>query len=128
MKMTKKMRSKRAFTLVEVVVAMAVIVLITAATIGLIASNTKAQIKIANDIYAANITENAIECFKYAGADGFEFKSVFFGKVLGYDEENYPQEEGEYNFESNGVTVTITINGDTITVEAGDIRESFTKK
>ncbi len=57
---------RRGISLLETVIALAVISIISAATVTLIVSSTKAEKKIFDDMHITNAAENAVECFRYA--------------------------------------------------------------
>ena len=57
---------RRGISLLETVIALAVISVISAATVTLIVASTKAEARILNDMYITNAAENAVECFQYA--------------------------------------------------------------
>ena len=119
------LRSRRGFSLAEVVVALAVIVIVTGAALLLVNSHTKLQVRTAQSISAANTVENAIECFRALDTD---FESVFFGDVLGMDTPDAI--DGKYIFENDGLDYEITVSDKTITVKVSplQIEQSFTKK
>lgn len=100
---------RRGFTVAEVAVALTVIVIVSAASMTLIAMQARVETRAVQTIEATNIAENAIECFMYAGAD---FENVFKGYDLVEDEEN------NYTVTKEGMTVNITINGNTIKINA----------
>ena len=58
--------SRGGFTLVEVVVALAVIVIVTGISIGVVSVDNKTHVETVDMIEATNIAENAIECFRFA--------------------------------------------------------------
>ena len=120
------LKSRRGFSLAEVVVALAVIVIVTGAALLLVNSHTKLQVRTAQNISAANTVENAIECFRFA-ANEDDFKEVFFVDVLGMEK---PDATGSYTFENDGLGYEITVSGKKITVMVSplQIEQSFTKK
>lgn len=82
--------SRGGFTLVEVVVALAVIVIVTGISIGVVSVDNKTHVETVDMIEATNIAENAIECFRFAVKNpGAENKAVvfynLFSKSLGPD-------------------------------------------
>ena len=106
-------RTRGGFTLAEVVVALAVIVIVTAAAMTLISSQLSLEVQTVQTVEAANIAENAIECFRFAkknsGATTFEevYKAVY--GIVNF--ENYQNGEGE-----NKTSFTQTLNGTTYKV------------
>ncbi len=107
-----KKRSRRGFSMAEVVVAIAVIVIVSGSAITYIGAQTRAEAKAVASIEATNISENAIECFRYAGANDKDFVGWF--NLCGYNVSG----DGPYTVTKNGATVKITIVGDTITIVA----------
>lgn len=119
-------RSRRGFTLVEVVVALVIIVLVSGISIGVVTVNNKAHAETIDMIEATNIAENAVECFRFAVRNGGEdVKGTFekhFAKSMGvnleFDEDtgdvtNYPfelEENGSYIVTDGRVVVTISLS------------------
>ena len=58
--------SRRGFTIVELAMALAIIVIVTAVSIGVVAVDSKTHGETIDMVEATNIAENAIECFRYA--------------------------------------------------------------
>ena len=115
-------KNRRGFTVVEVIVALTVIIIVSGATLMLVASQANAETIAIQTIEATNIAENAIECFRYANGDVGKFKDTFNSL------ENMPDlqsegPEGSYTIKKDGLTVTVSIiidkiAGNTITVSA----------
>lgn len=106
---SKGKRGSRGFTVVELVVAMAIIVIVSATAIGLVNSQNGIYLRTTQTVEATNMAENAIECFRFAvenpDADGGVNKAFedSFSKTF----ETVP--ENLYEFESNGMKINITI-------------------
>ena len=64
-RMKRRGASRRGITIVEVVIALAFIVIVTMGAITLINSHTKAELKVQQAFRATTVAENAIECFRY---------------------------------------------------------------
>lgn len=130
---------RRGFTIVELVVAMAIILIVSGTGIALIMTQTKVDSQASQTLDATNVCENAIECFRYAvnvsASDTKDevvatFKEAFekTGTLLGE-----PDENGKYTISSGAIIeITITektdengINTHTITIYAVD---SFDKE
>lgn len=116
-----KKRASRGFTIVEVVIALTVIVIVSAAGMMMVQSQIKSEQKIAQTIEATNIAENAIECFRFAknneGLDGFDttFKDTF--EKTGYT--LVAVTEGKaYQVIDSGLIVNIKITDNTIEINA----------
>ena len=72
--------SRRGFTIVELAMALAIIVIVTAVSIGVVAVDSKTHGETIDMVEATNIAENAIECFRYAvnnSENSEEMKSLF---------------------------------------------------
>ena len=107
-------KNRRGFTIAEVIVALTVIIIVSGATLMLVASQANAETVAIQTIEATNIAENAIECFRYANGDVDKFKNAFNSP------ETMPDLQGEapYTVKKDGLTVSIRIAGNTITVSA----------
>ena len=132
-------RSRRGFTLVEVVVALVIIVLVSGISIGVVTVNNKAHAETIDMIEATNIAENAVECFRFAVRNGGEdVKGTFekhFAKSMGVDLKfdevtgnvtNYPfelEENGSYIVTDGRVKVEIALKD---LVNADSILDSIT--
>ena len=113
-KSNKKVLSRRGFSLVEVVIALAVITIITAATFPLIDSGTKLQAINSRKFETANITENAIECFRF-DSDNFETN---FNKCLADGEElQVITENSLYLLDKGSYSVIFKIENNTINIK-----------
>lgn len=73
----KRARMRRGFSVAEVIVALAVVVIVSAAATSLIVSHAKLEATTVEMVTAANIAENAIECYRYAGRNGGNFETLF---------------------------------------------------
>ena len=113
--------ARRGFSVAEVIVALTVIVIVSAAAVVLIAAQIRADAKATRAFAATNMAENAIECFRYAcdtaeneGEIRAAFESAFEkdggGIGCGYEK----NDSGIY--EKNGLFAEIIIDGKTISV------------
>jgi len=133
--------SRRGFTIVELAMALAIIVIVTAVSIGVVAVDSKTHGETIDMVEATNIAENAIECFRYAvntsGNNNETKKTTFencFAKSINLEYKNgdtppfsiSDPAEGVYtytitdgrvnvtlrvNFEGNSITITATNDG-----------------
>jgi prepilin-type N-terminal cleavage/methylation domain-containing protein len=62
----KNIRSRKGVTIIEVVIALAIITIISAATLSLIVMSEGVETKAENAFIVKNSAENAIECFRFA--------------------------------------------------------------
>ena len=106
--MIKTVKSRRGISMVEVVVALTVIVIVSAAALSLITAHTHLEARTAQTIEATNIAENAVECFRFDSTEE-DFKNAFLQTGVSYDET-----EGIYT--SGSLTAEIVIDGSEITV------------
>ena len=115
-----KDKSRRGFTVAEVVVALTIIVLVSGASVLTFAVQARVEAKTAQTFEATNIAENAIECFIYAGGDAEAeaFESAFekaFNENNGYTLTEIEANK-EYTVTKGGVTATITIENNEIEI------------
>ena len=116
---------RRGFTMVELVVALAIIAIVSIATVFLIITQTNMNAKSIQVVEATNVAENAIECFRFVvntdNGDG-DYKPEFeeaFKKSLGLGEGEHLQEDnGVYIINEHGATIEIEIDGNTIKIKA----------
>ena len=115
-----KNRSRRGFSVAEVIVALTVIVIVSAAAMVLIGAQIRADANAARTVAATNMAENAIECFRYAcdTAEGENievvFKTAFGTEGCGY---TVSGENGTYTATHNGLTCTVQIRRDEKTAD-----------
>lgn len=106
-----KRNLRRGFTVAEVIIALTVIVIISAAAVVLISAQIRTETRAARTVTATNMAENAIECFRYAcdtependTARQTAFENAFGEPGCGYKK----NENGQY--EHNGVFGTVEI-------------------
>ena len=105
--------SRRGFTIVELAMALAIIVIVTAVSIGVVAVDSKTHGETIDMIEATNIAENAIECFRFTKNttnSDVDFEVAF---------ENAFKKTFEDDFE---FPTPITADGDlTYTIVKGDV-------
>lgn len=111
----KKVKSKGGFTILEVVIAMAIIAIVTATAASIMTSAQKSMARSQKSVLAANDIANITECFKYTVCEGrsiddFE-KAVAF--AFGLAPEGFtPTADGEYKFiyelTRGGYVITVT--------------------
>ena len=115
----KKVMSKRGFTILEVVIAMAIIAIVTATAASIMTSAQKSMARSQKSVLAANDIANITECFKYTvcesgssgSIDDFE-KAVAF--AFGLAPEGFtPTADGEYKLiyelTRDGYVITVTV-------------------
>ena len=111
-----KISKQRGFTVAELVVALAVILIVSSAAITFISVQTNTEARAIATVEATNISENAIECFRFAKRNNRGFREWF--EHCGCTLEGEGTQENPYVAQKNGVTAEIVINGDTIEIIA----------
>ena len=112
--------SRRGFTVLEVVIALTVIVIVSASAFALIHSHIKLEQQSIQRIEATNIAENAIECFRFA-KDEAEFK-IAYEAVVGTEDlqitlsETNAENSIIYEYTDGALEVTFTIVDNQITI------------
>ena len=104
---------RKGFTIAELVVAMAIIFIVSATAIGIINTQNTVHLRTTQTVEATNMAENAIECFRYANSvEGFEevYGKTFKESTIVFTETKVKENETTtWTFEKNGMTVTIEI-------------------
>ena len=104
-------RTKKGFTIVELVVAMAVIVIVSTTAISLVSFQNRNYLRTTQTLTATNMAENAIECFRWAGENEDVFVDAY-SKTLP-DGTSLTGNGGTYTVEANGMTREIKITSET---------------
>lgn len=65
-KLLNVVRGRRGISMVEMVVALAIVMLVSAATVTLLVTTSVSEAKTAAAMAAADLGESAVECFRYA--------------------------------------------------------------
>ena len=112
--------SHRGFTVLEVVIALTVIVIVSASAFALIHSHIKLEHDSIQRIEATNIAENAIECFRFA-KDEAEFKIAYEAVVRTEDlqitlSETNAENSIIYEYTDGALEVTFIIVDNQITI------------
>ena len=115
----KKVMSKRGFTILEVVIAMAIIAIVTATAASIMTSAQKSMARSQKSVLAANDIANITECFKYTvcesgSIDDFEKVVVDFEKAVvfafGLAPEGFtPTTDGVYELTRDGYVITVKV-------------------
>ena len=129
-KSNKKILSRRGFSIVEVVVALAVVTIITAAMFPLLNSGTKLQEQSMRTFESANIAENAIECFRFAGGQNNVMFTNSLKTALGLSlDEQIPVVEingkSYYCIDKGYYVVAINIANNTINIYVVENKEAI---
>ena len=109
----KKRTNKRGFTVAEIVIAMAVVVLVTATALTTVLTTRNAERNVLQNADALRFAENAWECFKASENEQDFLTAITFAE--GVTPEG---EAGNYTFPSSeyGYTASLTLSGDTLSV------------
>lgn len=138
-KLTNRNGKRRGFTMVELVISLTVIAIVTLATVSIINAQHRIYTLTSQTAEATNITENAIECFRYAAniSDDEEVvKNEFYNafKETGYlNTEQYPESASYYEITKNGLKINIGVSSNQITIVSYDswgdqiLDETYTK-
>ena len=112
----KKVKSKGGFTILEVVIAMAIIAIVTATAASIMTSAQKSMARSQKSVLAANDIANITECFKYTVGEGRDIddfqQAVVF--AFGLASEGFtPTADGEYKLiyelTRDGYVITVTV-------------------
>lgn len=122
----KKVKSKGGFTILEVVIAMAIIAIVTATAASIMTSAQKSMARSQKSVLAANDIANITECFKYTvckgcRVDDFEKAVEFaFGLASGGFTPTTDGVYYVYELTRDGyvITVTVTTTGTEQTVNS----------
>lgn len=109
--MNKEKKRKSGFSIVEVVIALAVVVIVTASALSIVMAAISARVKTVNRSEAQNFAHNMWECFK-ASENGTEFESNVKFAYEGLELNKDPDDETKYTYTSdkNNFEATITVN------------------
>ena len=111
-------RSRRGFTIVELVVTLTIIVLVSAISIGVVAVNNKTYGETIDMIEATNIAENAVECFRFAVNNGggvAAFENAFNRTGASLQKQDEPKDGYTDSYKVNVDDVVVEIDIDTAT-------------
>ena len=115
-----KNKRNSGFSIMETVVALAIIVLVTVAALSVVMAAISARVKVNNYSEAQDFAHNALECFKVAD-DNAEFENNL--DFAGYERENLSEaNSNEYTYVAENkfsadITANVTTGEFEITVE-----------
>ena len=98
-------RRRRGISLVETVVALTIITIISAATVGLTLSSVRTETKAWDETVIYSHAESSVECFRYAEGQG---GLAPMGTLLGRLDSGYVQDGNTYVLEKSNYTITVT--------------------
>ena len=113
----KKVKSKGGFTILEVVIAMAIIAIVTATAASIMTSAQKSMARSQKSVLAANDIANITECFKYTvwggcSVDDFEDFEKAVAFAFGLAPEGFTSTDGVYyvyELTRDGYVITVTV-------------------
>lgn len=110
----KKVKSKGGFTILEVVIAMAIIAIVTATAASIMTLAQKSMARSQKSVLAANDIANITECFKYTVGEGRDIEkfqqAVAF--AFGLAPEGFTTTDGVYvvyELTRDGYVITVTV-------------------
>lgn len=115
-----RLRSRKGLSLVEVMVALAVIAIISAAALSLVVSSSRLDAKSVKTAKVMMAAENALECFRYAD-NTEEFKNLLKNKT------GYTSQDDKLVTNANGYVIHITVVGKELTFIAYETDEKGQK-
>lgn len=107
-----KVKSKGGFTILEVVIAMAIIAIVTATAASIMTSAQKSMARSQKSVLAANDIANITECFKYTVGEGRDIEKFqqavefAFGLASGGFT---PTTDDVYELMRDGYVITVTV-------------------
>lgn len=108
----KKVKSKGGFTILEVVIAMAIIAIVTATAASIMTSAQKSMARSQKSVLAANDIANITECFKYTVGEGRDIEKFQQAVVFAFglaSEGFTPTTDGVYGLTRDGYVITVTV-------------------
>ena len=122
-KFLKKLRDRKGITMTEVIVAMAVVILVTGSAISLLMSSVQFDTKYNAQTNALNACESAVHCVRFTKDPA---KLDTYLKLLGFEEQPSPGTERIYALPGSdtAVVVRITADGCFVTFDNDVIYES----
>lgn len=102
--MSKVLRNKRGISLAEAVIAMAVILIVSATATTLVTYFARISARMTQRNEATDITQNSFECFAFC-----DTKADFDAKLTWLDYA-FDNEDDVYTLEGNDYTITMTIH------------------
>lgn len=107
--MNKFFKQKGGFSMMEAVIAMAIVVLVTASALTVLTYSTSSRVKSIDKHKAINASYNIIECFKVSTAETFEENFSF-----AENEELVltPNGDNQYSLSINNFDVAVEIDND----------------
>lgn len=110
-KFLKKLRDRKGITMTEVIVAMAVVILVTGSAISLLMSSVQFDTKYNAQTADLNACESAVHCVRFTKDPA---KLDTYLKLLGFEGHSVSETEVDFKLPNGNVTVKVTSEGGTI--------------
>ena len=109
--MKKNIRSRKGVSMAEVVVALLVISIISAATMSVVMQSVNQEAKSVQVFEVRNSAENAMECFRFASVQQDGFDPELFIECMNKTtaDAQFAEQDGSYILDAGSYTVTITL-------------------
>ena len=120
MRRTKRIFARKGFSLVEVIVALAVIAIISTAAFSLVLSSAKLEADAVRTTAVSAAADDVLDCFRYADSN-----EEFFAAISKLDEYQ-TTDDGQYVLNKPSYTVYVNVEGDELSFNAYKTRDGET--
>jgi prepilin-type N-terminal cleavage/methylation domain-containing protein len=120
MRRTKRIFARKGFSLVEVIVALAVIAIISTAAFSLVLSSAKLEADAVRTTAVSAAADDVLDCFRYADSN-----EEFFAAICKLDEYQ-TTDDGQYVLNKPSYTVYVNVDGDELSFNAYKTRDGET--
>lgn len=120
MRRTKRIFARKGFSLVEVIVALAVIAIISTAAFSLVLSSAKLEADAVRTTAVSAAADDVLDCFRYADSN-----EEFFAAICKLDEYQ-TTDYGQYVLNKPNYTVYVNVEGDELSFNAYKTRDGET--
>ena len=120
MRKTKRIFARKGFSLVEVIVALAVIAIISTAAFSLVLSSAKLEADAVRTTAVSAAADDVLDCFRYADSN-----EEFFAAICKLDEYQ-TTDDGQYVLNKPSYTVYVNVEGDELSFNAYKTRDGET--
>lgn len=117
MRRTKRIFARKGFSLVEVIVALAVIAIISTAAFSLVLSSAKLEADAVRTTAVSAAADDVLDCFRYADSN-----EEFFAAICKLDEYQ-TTDDGQYVLNKPNYTVYVNVEGDELSFNAYKTRD-----
>lgn len=120
MRRTKRIFARKGFSLVEVIVALAVIAIISTAAFSLVLSSAKLEADAVRTTAVSAAADDVLDCFRYADSN-----EEFFAAICKLDEYQ-TTDDGQYVLNKPSYTVYVNVDDDELSFNAYKTRDGET--